>query len=92
MATALQRTRAIADALLNRPATDAQITRMVEANLGLHPVEVAELTQQQKLQRFLERQRLQMIQAVHAYERPAAVNEADVAVLANVTTDFTETP
>lgn len=92
MATAVQRTKAIADALINGDASAPLIESMVNGMLHLTPAEVASLTAAQKAQQFLAMLRARVKTEVAEYEGGAAANAARAAVVATVDTNFTETP
>ena len=92
MATAIQRTKAIADALINADASVALIERLVNGVLALSQAQIAALTQAQRAQLFLGLMRNQVKSRVAEHEGGTDVNEARAAAIAAVDTDFTEAP
>ncbi len=92
MATVAQRVKAIADALINGSATNQQIARLVNGNLGLTAEGAATLSDLEKGQRFLFRMRHQLKQNVIEHEQIASVVAAQAAVVADVEAAFTEAP
>ena len=81
MATNLERATAIATAILNKPASPAQIGLLVESHLGMQPSEVEGMTNGEKLARFIERTEAHARQRVKSWriDQERAAFEATIA-------------
>ena len=94
MATQVQRAQAICDALLNAPATPAQIDRLGRA-LATAEARLAEYepaTAAQKAAFVVAHFRNYALSAVRGVEQGSAVNTAIASTAADVASGFPETP
>lgn len=90
MATKAARAKAIVDALTNRDMSAQNVTRVVDALLGLEPEQIVLMSVGDKTDRFLHRLRAYVLEQVKQYERKAAVKAAESSTSTQVETDFTE--
>lgn len=87
--TKIQRATAIAEALLNRTPTQAEVARMVSAFCDL-PEEAAG-TPAEKLDTFLSKIRYLVLEQIKSTEAEASVVTARASARASVDMDFAET-
>lgn len=94
MATAAQRSQSIGDALLNRPATPAQINHLGQAlahQCGMLS-EYNNMTQAQRAEFFMNRMRALSVGLVKQYDEYVAAQTARAAATTAVDAEFNETP